>query len=68
MYIPKSRAGTKAMMTAVIVRFASMLSWICTPDFEVSFDTNKNVSKPSNTERNTDNFPPSSKLGLILSR
>ena len=35
--------------------------------FEVSLGTKRNVSNPSNTERNIDNLPPSEKVGLILS-
>lgn len=55
-------------MTMVIVRLESLLSWMCTPDVDVVVGVNRNVSKPSKTERNACSFPPSMKCGFILSK
>ena len=38
---------------------------MCVPVFAVLLGTNRNVSKPSNTDWNAWNLPPSSKFGLI---
>lgn len=58
------------MTTIIIVRLASMLSWIWTAPAgaDVVRGVYRNVSKPSYTEWKACSLPPGSKFGFILSR
>lgn len=65
--MPKSRQGSRATITIIIVRLESILSWIWTPERDVSLGVNRKVSNPSNTEWRAWNLPPSLKCGRALS-
>ncbi len=60
-------AGTRAMITMVMVRLRSMLSLMCVPFAETVSGTKRKVSNASKVECRKLSLPPSLNVGLILS-